>query len=190
MQEKSKALGYIASNQRLTEQALEVMDEEAALRPPDNINEIHIKIVRCAGLEARREGMCCFLESFKSFCNRFYYCPRSEASDGYVFTGVCHSVTERGGRVKGQPPLPPARVKGQPPPPWPGSKVNHYHLRPGSKVNHPPPAPPGQHLPSPRELESMCGWYASYWIKHKLPGRVTFATTLSSRNLIEHYAHF
>ena len=60
-QEKSKALGYIASNQRLAEQALEVMDEEAALRPPDNINEIHIKIIRCAGLKARREGISCFV---------------------------------------------------------------------------------------------------------------------------------
>ena len=72
MQEKSKALGYIASNQRLAEQALEVMDEEAALRPPDNINEIHIKIVRCAGLKARREGMCCFAGRFRSFCDMFY----------------------------------------------------------------------------------------------------------------------
>ena len=25
------------------------------------------------------------------------YRPRSEANEGYVFTGVCHSVTERGG---------------------------------------------------------------------------------------------
>ena len=26
-----------------------------------------------------------------------YYRPRSEASEGYVFTGICHSVTEWGG---------------------------------------------------------------------------------------------
>ena len=26
-----------------------------------------------------------------------YYCPHSEASEGYVFTGVCHSVIEPGG---------------------------------------------------------------------------------------------
>ena len=56
IQEKSKALGYITSNQKLAEQALKVMDEEAALRPPDNINEIHIKIIRYSGLKARREG--------------------------------------------------------------------------------------------------------------------------------------
>ena len=43
-------------NQRTTEQALELMDEEALQRPPDNINEITIKISRCMSLLARREG--------------------------------------------------------------------------------------------------------------------------------------
>ena len=28
---------------------------------------------------------------------QYNYRPLSEASEGYVFTGVCHSVTERGG---------------------------------------------------------------------------------------------
>ncbi len=51
-----KALGYISSNQRMAEEALEVMDKEAARRPPDNINEIHIKIIKCAALKPRREG--------------------------------------------------------------------------------------------------------------------------------------
>ena len=56
MQERAKALGYITMNQRTTEQALELMDEEALQRPPDNINEITIKISRCMSLLARREG--------------------------------------------------------------------------------------------------------------------------------------
>ncbi len=56
MQERAKALGYITMNQRATEQALELMDEEALQRPPDNINEITIKISRCMSLLARREG--------------------------------------------------------------------------------------------------------------------------------------
>ena len=51
-----KALGYINSNRKAAEEALEVMDKEAAMKPPDNINEIHIKVIRCSGLKARREG--------------------------------------------------------------------------------------------------------------------------------------
>ena len=36
-----------------------------------------------------------------------HYCPRNEASAGYVFTGVCHSVTERGREVDNTKDCPP-----------------------------------------------------------------------------------
>ena len=56
IQERSKALGYIESNVRTAEQALEAMDENVAKRPPDNVNQLHIKVSRCVGLQPRREG--------------------------------------------------------------------------------------------------------------------------------------
>ena len=40
VQERTKALGYIDSNARATEQALQAMDENAARRPPDNVNQV------------------------------------------------------------------------------------------------------------------------------------------------------
>ena len=55
-QERSKALGYIQTNIRATDQALEAMDEQAAQRPADNMNHLHVKLLRCAGLVPRREG--------------------------------------------------------------------------------------------------------------------------------------
>ena len=71
-----------------------------------------------------------------------FYCPHSEAGEGYVFTGVCHSVTEQGAvtpnaswdRSHDQ-----VEVDNTYPPP-----------RPGSEVNHQPPGCTG-------------GRYASYW---------------------------
>ena len=58
-----------------------------------------------------------------------FYRPRSEASEGYVFTGVCHSVTEWGG----------------------GGGVNQ---RPGHNTSLPPPGPGhgtwSQHPPPPQ----------------------------------------
>lgn len=56
-QERSKALGYIESNTRLAGQAVTAMDELAAKRPADNINELHIKLTRCNELKSRREGI-------------------------------------------------------------------------------------------------------------------------------------
>ncbi|KAJ8302489.1 LOW QUALITY PROTEIN: hypothetical protein KUTeg_018885 [Tegillarca granosa] len=55
--ERTKALGYITINERATEQALEALDETAAKRPKDNINELHVKIVRCSKLRPRRENV-------------------------------------------------------------------------------------------------------------------------------------
>lgn len=57
VQERSKALGYIDSNLRGTEQVLEALDEEVAKRPPDNINQLRIKLSRCTGVQARRENV-------------------------------------------------------------------------------------------------------------------------------------
>ncbi|KAK2187638.1 hypothetical protein NP493_159g03000 [Ridgeia piscesae] len=55
--ERSKALGYIESNTRLAQQAVTAMDEMAAKRPVDNINELHIQIIKCDELKSRREGV-------------------------------------------------------------------------------------------------------------------------------------
>ena len=83
-----------------------------------------------------------------------FYRPCSEASEGYVFTGECHSFcpTSGGGegvdntylplaRVKGHP-HPPARVKGQPPPP-----PRQHH--PPHWTTPPPLARVKCHLPAP-----------------------------------------
>ncbi|KAL3860281.1 hypothetical protein ACJMK2_010423 [Sinanodonta woodiana] len=50
-----KTHGRIHGTALLSDQALQALDESAALRPKDNVNELHIKIVRCSGLKARRE---------------------------------------------------------------------------------------------------------------------------------------
>ena len=55
-QERSKALGYITTNQRLDQQALEAMDVDAVRRPPDNVNELDLKLIKCSKVKARREG--------------------------------------------------------------------------------------------------------------------------------------
>ena len=71
-------------------------------------------------------------------------------SEGYVFTGVCHSVTERGGEV-----LTRTRSQHLPPslPPWDQPGDNTSLPPPPDQVTTPPP-PPG-----------LCagGRYASYW---------------------------
>ena len=36
---------------------LEAMDEDVMKRPPDNINELEIKVTRCLKISARREGI-------------------------------------------------------------------------------------------------------------------------------------
>ena len=86
-------------------------------------------------------------------CCVHFYRPRSEASEGYVFTGVCHSVTKGGGRcsdlVPGPGPghLPPRDqdiIYPPPPPLWgqdiypPGTRTS-TPLGPG---HLPPPPPP------------------------------------------------
>ncbi|XP_035828549.1 protein fantom isoform X2 [Aplysia californica] len=55
--ERTKALGYIMANERMATQALEALDETAAQRPPDNVNEMHIKVIRCSKLQPRRQNV-------------------------------------------------------------------------------------------------------------------------------------
>lgn len=55
--ERTKALGYIMTNERMASQALEALDETAAQRPPDNVNQLHVKVIRCHKLMCRRQNM-------------------------------------------------------------------------------------------------------------------------------------
>ncbi|CAC5421683.1 RPGRIP1L [Mytilus coruscus] len=56
--ERTKALGYITTNKRAAEIAIEATDEVAMKRQQiDNINQMHIKIIRCNGLQSRRRGV-------------------------------------------------------------------------------------------------------------------------------------
>ncbi|XP_052231915.1 protein fantom-like isoform X2 [Dreissena polymorpha] len=55
--ERTKALGYMTTNIRAADQALQALDDEAARRPPDNVNELHIKLIRCTHLKARRDNV-------------------------------------------------------------------------------------------------------------------------------------
>ncbi|XP_030832103.1 protein fantom isoform X2 [Strongylocentrotus purpuratus] len=59
--ERVKALGYMASNQRNTQQALSNLKqtgEEPPTRDRDeNINELTVKVIRCSDVKARREGI-------------------------------------------------------------------------------------------------------------------------------------
>lgn len=60
LQERTKALGYITTNKRAAEIAIEATDEVAMKRQQiDNINHMHIKIIRCNGLQSRRKGKTC-----------------------------------------------------------------------------------------------------------------------------------
>ncbi|XP_069113817.1 protein fantom-like isoform X2 [Argopecten irradians] len=55
--ERTKALGYVTSNEKAATEALHALDETAAKRPADNVNELHVKIIRCANLKPRRENV-------------------------------------------------------------------------------------------------------------------------------------
>ncbi|RUS82637.1 hypothetical protein EGW08_009590 [Elysia chlorotica] len=55
--ERTKALGYIMTNERMASQALEALDETAMQRPPDNVNQLHVKVVRCHKLVCRRQNV-------------------------------------------------------------------------------------------------------------------------------------
>ncbi|XP_036370791.1 protein fantom-like isoform X2 [Octopus sinensis] len=55
--ERIKALGYISSNDRSAKQALKALDSLADQRPDGNINELHVKILRCTNLTSRRKDV-------------------------------------------------------------------------------------------------------------------------------------
>ena len=56
--ERTKALGYVTTNKRAAEIAIEATDEVAMKRQQiDNINQIHIKIIRCCDIQSRRRGV-------------------------------------------------------------------------------------------------------------------------------------
>ena len=92
----------------------------------------------------------------RSYCKQIsnIYHLRTEASEGYVFTGVCHSFCSTGrGRccnTKGlwtTPPSPPQDQVTTPqhPPPGPGGQ---HPPPPGTWSQHPPPPPgPGHNTP-------------------------------------------
>ncbi|XP_013398857.1 protein fantom isoform X2 [Lingula anatina] len=52
--ERTKALGYIESNVRATETALKTLDDSSVNRAEDNVNELHVKVLKCTGVKARR----------------------------------------------------------------------------------------------------------------------------------------
>nr|KAG5707913.1 hypothetical protein BaRGS_031644 [Batillaria attramentaria] len=52
--ERTKALGYLTANQMQATETLQALDETAARRPMENVNELHIKIIKCAKLKSRR----------------------------------------------------------------------------------------------------------------------------------------
>ena len=68
----------------------------------------------------------------------FCYRPRSEASEGYVFTGVCHSFCSTGGGGER----------------WATPMVNHLSPPPQDQVRTSTPSPPRLHAGRR---------YASYW---------------------------
>ncbi|XP_038049511.1 protein fantom-like isoform X2 [Patiria miniata] len=60
--ERVKAMGYIMSNTRTANQAIATLDqtegrEDTRGQQRDNLNELTVKVVRCAGLKPRREGV-------------------------------------------------------------------------------------------------------------------------------------
>ena len=116
------------------------------------------------------------------------YRPRSEASEGYVFTGVCHSVIFRGGREVGDhgpghntppPDLDMGPGHNTPLPPGPGHGTWSQHLPPPpgtwtwDLVTTPPSPPPPWTWdlvttpPSPPPLEHGHGT----WSQHLPPPR-------------------
>jgi len=51
-----KALGYISANEKGELTTLQALDETAHQKPEDNINQLHIKIVRMTDLKSRQAG--------------------------------------------------------------------------------------------------------------------------------------
>ena len=53
-----KALGYIGANERGEQTTLQALDDKAHLKPPDNVNQLHVKVVRASDVHSRQTGEC------------------------------------------------------------------------------------------------------------------------------------
>lgn len=51
-----KALGYISANEKMEQTSLQALDETANQKPPDNVNQLHIKIIQCNDINSRQSG--------------------------------------------------------------------------------------------------------------------------------------
>lgn len=51
-----KALGYISANEKVEQVTLQALDESAHQKPPDNVNDLHVKILRCNDVKSRQPG--------------------------------------------------------------------------------------------------------------------------------------
>ena len=51
-----KALGYISTNERGEQTTLQALDDKAHLKPPDNVNQLHVKLVRASNVHSRQPG--------------------------------------------------------------------------------------------------------------------------------------
>ncbi|XP_067934908.1 protein fantom-like [Watersipora subatra] len=52
--ERMKALGYISSNERGEQTTLKALDDKAHLKPPDNVNQLHVKVIRASNVHSRQ----------------------------------------------------------------------------------------------------------------------------------------
>lgn len=51
-----KALGYISTNEKGEQTTLQALDDQAHLKPPDNVNQLHVKVVRAGNIHSRQTG--------------------------------------------------------------------------------------------------------------------------------------
>ena len=59
-----KALGYISANEKVDQTNLQALDESAHTKPPDNVNQLHVKLIRCKDVKSRQAGELIVLETY------------------------------------------------------------------------------------------------------------------------------
>lgn len=59
-----KALGYISANEKVDQTNLQALDESAHTKPPDNVNQLHVKLIRCKDVKSRQAGKLIVLETY------------------------------------------------------------------------------------------------------------------------------
>lgn len=62
-----KALGYISANEKMEQTSLQALDETANQKPPDNVNQLHIKIIQCNDINSRQSGKRVIYKSWSLF---------------------------------------------------------------------------------------------------------------------------